>query len=60
MPAWLDQRIKAIRSCLDAGFAEAALVLLYSGIDTLAFLRAAPEPRRSSEMISSSGASGTW
>jgi hypothetical protein len=38
--AWLDQRAKAIRSCLDASFTEAALALLYSGIDTLAFLRA--------------------
>jgi hypothetical protein len=40
MAAWLNQRVDAIRSCLDAGFAEAALALLYSGIDTLAFLRA--------------------
>jgi len=40
MTAWLDRRVKAIRSCLDASFAEAALALLYSGIDTLAFLRA--------------------
>lgn len=40
MAAWLDQRVKAIRICLDAGSAEAVLALLYSGIDTLAFLRA--------------------
>jgi len=37
---WLDQRIEAINICMGAGFAEAALTLLYSGIDTLAFLGA--------------------
>ena len=40
MAAWLDQRFEAIRICLDADFAEAALALLHSGIDTLSFLGA--------------------
>jgi hypothetical protein len=40
MDEWLDLRVKAIRICLEAGFAEAAVALLYSGIDTLAFLSA--------------------
>ncbi len=38
----LDQRLKGIKMCLDSGFAEAALALLYSAIDTLGFLNAAP------------------
>jgi hypothetical protein len=40
MTGWLDQRIEAINMCIGAGFAEAALALLYSAIDTLAFLSA--------------------
>jgi len=40
LAAWLDQRVRAVCSCLDASFPEAALALSYSGIDTLAFLRA--------------------
>ena len=36
--AWLEQRAAAVRACLDSGFAEEALVLVYSAFDTLAFL----------------------
>jgi hypothetical protein len=38
--AWLIQRFQAIGVCLDSGFPEAALALMYSAIDTLAFLGA--------------------
>lgn len=40
MTSWLDERIQAIRTCLESGFAEASLTLLYSATDTLAFLAA--------------------
>jgi hypothetical protein len=40
MAPWLNQRLAAIRVCLDSSFADAALALLYSAIDTLAFLGA--------------------
>lgn len=35
---WLEQRSTALRACLGSCFAEEALVLVYSAIDTLAFL----------------------
>src|ERR1019366_9257359 len=40
MATWLEKRIEAINICMGAGYSEAALALLYSGIDTLAFLSA--------------------
>ena len=40
MSTWLGQRIAAINICMGAGFADAALALLYSAVDTLAFLSA--------------------
>ncbi len=40
MAPWLNQRLKAIKVCLDSSYAEAALAPLYSAIDTLAFLGA--------------------
>jgi hypothetical protein len=36
--AWLEQRAAAVRVCLDSNFVEEALTLVYSAIDTLAFL----------------------
>jgi hypothetical protein len=36
--AWIEQRAAAVRVCLDSNFAEEALTLIYSAIDTLAFL----------------------
>ena len=36
--AWLEQRAAAVRVCLDSGFAEEVLTLVYSAFDTLAFL----------------------
>jgi hypothetical protein len=38
--AWLTHRMVAVRQCLDDGLPEAALTLLYSGIDTLGLLNA--------------------
>jgi len=40
MEPWISERIGAIQICMDAEFVEAALALLYSAIDTLAFLAA--------------------
>ena len=40
--AWLEQRAAAVRACLDSSFPEEALVLVYSAIDTLAFLGSPP------------------
>jgi hypothetical protein len=39
-PSWLSKRLRAINICLRSGFAEEALTLLYSAIDTLGFLAA--------------------
>jgi hypothetical protein len=38
---WLEQRVAAVRTCLDSDYPEEALVLVYSAIDTLAFLGSA-------------------
>ncbi len=38
--AWLTHRMVAVRECMDDGLPEAALTLLYSGIDTLGLLNA--------------------
>lgn len=38
--AWLTQRLVAVRDCMDDGLPEAALTLLYSGIDALGLLAA--------------------
>jgi hypothetical protein len=46
MSAWLDQRIAAIHICMGAGFADAVLALLYSAIDTLAFLSAPAKAKK--------------
>ncbi len=45
--AWLEQRAAAVRACLDLNFAEAALALVYSAIDTLAFLGSPPATKYS-------------
>src|SRR5260370_32851024 len=37
---WLEQRLNAMKACLDLGFVDSALALLYSAIDTLGFLGA--------------------
>src|SRR5215472_16476028 len=47
MTEWLEQRLEAIELCMNASFAEEALVLLYSAIDTLAFLDAPAEYKQS-------------
>jgi len=41
--SWLKEHLRAIATCLNGGFPEAGLVLIYSGIDTLGLLAAAPE-----------------
>jgi hypothetical protein len=49
--AWLIQRMVAVRECLDEGLPEAALTLLYSGIDALGWLGApadAPDASKAS------------
>jgi len=38
LSAWLERRFAAVRACLDSSFAEEALVLVFSAVDTLAFL----------------------
>lgn len=38
----VEMQLRAIGTCLDAGLAEAALALIYSGIDTFGLLAAPP------------------
>jgi len=40
--SWFEMQFHAIGTCLDAGLAEAALALIYSGIDTFGFLTGHP------------------
>lgn len=40
--SWLRNRLRAAGCCFDSGLPEATLTLLYSGIDTLGLLAAAP------------------
>ncbi len=40
--AWLEEHLRAMGSCVDNNFPEAALSLIYSGIDTLGLLAAPP------------------
>jgi hypothetical protein len=40
--SWFEMQLRAIGTCLDAGLAEAALALIYSGIDTFGLLDAPP------------------
>jgi hypothetical protein len=41
--SWFREHLRAITSCLEGGLPEASLVLIYSGIDTLGLLAAAPD-----------------
>ena len=41
--SWFKKHLAAIECCANAGFPEAALVLIYSGIDTLGLLNACAE-----------------
>jgi hypothetical protein len=37
---WINERVRAIRVCLESGLPEAALTLIYSGVDTVGLLDA--------------------
>lgn len=41
--SWFRQHLRAVKCCSDAGLPGASLLLLYSGIDTLGLLAAAPD-----------------
>jgi hypothetical protein len=47
--SWLTKQVRAIGLCFDSGLPEAALTLLYSGIDTLGFLAASPPKNKATE-----------
>lgn len=51
MESWLEERVQAIKACLLAGFAEAALALVYSGIDTEAYWIASGQEVRRADFI---------
>lgn len=38
--AWINGRVRAIRVCLDSNLPEAAITLIYAGIDTIGLLNA--------------------
>lgn len=38
--SWLGGQLRVIASCVDAGYPEGGLILIYSGIDTLGFFAA--------------------
>ena len=47
--SWFRKHLRAVGLCFDSGFPEAALTLLYSGIDTLGFLAASPAKNNATE-----------
>ncbi len=47
--SWLRKHLRAIGLCFDSGLPEAILTLLYSGIDTLGFLAAAPSKQNATD-----------
>ena len=42
IPSWFKMQLKSLTTCIDAGLPEAALTLIYSGIDTFGLLNAPP------------------